>query len=124
LTDLIDLIGRPYRLGADGTEEDGAIDCIHLVYIALDRLGIETPQFKEVWYGQTVRQFGRDLLRWGDRVDRPQYDGDVLLLSEGSPVFAVFWNKGCLYISLHLNAVTWSPIGRESFSHCFRTKSV
>ena len=89
---MIDLIGRPYRLGANGTGADGAIDCIHLVYVVLDRLNMPTPKFKDDWYNQSVRQYGRDLLKWGSRIDQPGYDGDVLLLDQGDPVFAVVWS--------------------------------
>ena len=60
---MIDLIGRPYRLGANGTGADGAIDCIHLVYVVLERRNIPTPVFKDDWYNQSVRQYGRDLLK-------------------------------------------------------------
>jgi len=120
---VIDLIGRPYRLGADGTDPDGAIDCIHLVYTVLQRMEIPTPVFQADWYNQSVRQYGRDLLKWGIRVDEPQYDGDVLLLDQGDPVFAVVWSKGCLYINRHLKAVAWCPIGTVSGRYCFRLKS-
>ena len=120
---MIDLIGRPYRLGADGTGPDGAIDCIHLVYTVLERMEIPTPAFQADWYNQSVRQYGRDLLKWGTRVDEPQYDGDVLLLDQGDPVFAVVWSKGCLYINRHLKAVAWCPIGTMSRRYCFRLKS-
>ena len=120
---MIDLIGRPYRLGADGTDADGAIDCIHLVYVVLERMNIPRPEFKDDWYNQSVRQYGRDLLKWGTRVDQPQYDGDVLLLNQGDPVFAVVWSKGCLYVNRHLKAVAWCPIGTLSSSHCFRMKN-
>lgn len=120
---MIDLIGKPYRLGADGTGADGAIDCIHLVYEVLARLNIPTPKFQADWYNQSVRQYGRDLLKWGTRVEQPQYDGDVLLLNQGDPVFAVVWSRGCLYINRHLKAVAWCPIDGMSSSHCFRMKS-
>jgi len=120
---VIDLIGRPYRLGANGTGPDGAIDCIHLVYTVLQRMEIPTPVFQADWYNQSVRQYGRDLLKWGIRVDEPQYDGDVLLLDQGDPVFAVVWSKGCLYINRHLKAVAWCPIGTVSGRYCFRLKS-
>jgi hypothetical protein len=99
---VIDLIGRPYRLGADGTGADGAIDCIHLVYVVLERMNIPTPEFRDDWYNQSVRQYGRDLLKWGSRIDQPGYDGDVLLLDQ---------------------AVAWCPIDGVSNSHCFRMKS-
>ena len=120
---MIDLIGRPYRLGANGTGADGAIDCIHLVYVVQERLGIPMPPFKDEWYGQSIRQYGRDLLKWGSRIDQPGYDGDMLLLDQGNPVFAVVWSRGCLYINRHLKAVAWCPIGTVSSSHCFRMKS-
>ena len=120
---MIDLIGRPYRLGANGTGADGAIDCIHLVYVVQERLGIPMPPFKDEWYGQSIRQYGRDLLKWGSRIDEPGYDGDMLLLDQGNPVFAVVWSRGCLYINRHLKAVAWCPIGGVSSSHCFRMKN-
>lgn len=120
---MIDLIGRPYRLGADGSGEDGAIDCINLVYQVLERMDIPTPTFKADWYNQTVRQYGRDLLKWGVRISEPQYDGDVLLLDQGHPVFAVVWSGGCLYINQNLKAVAWCPLGGVSSSHCFRMRS-
>ena len=120
---MIDLIGRPYRLGADGTGADGAIDCIHLVYVVLERMNIPTPKFKNDWYNQSVRQYGRDLLKWGSRIDQPGYDGDVLLLDQGDPVFAVVWSRGCLYINRHLKAVAWCPIGTLSSRYYFRMKS-
>ena len=47
---MYDLIGRPYRLGANGTDPDGALDCIHLAYITLGRLAIPTPPFQSAWY--------------------------------------------------------------------------
>ena len=55
---MIDLIGRPYRLGADGTGADGAIDCIHLVYVVLERLNIPTPDFKDDWYNKVLSGMG------------------------------------------------------------------
>ena len=120
---MIDLIGRPYRLGANGTGADGAIDCIHLVYVVQERLGIPMPPFKDEWYGQSIRQYGRDLLKWGSRIDQPGYDGDMLLLDQGNPVFAVVWSRGCLYINRHLKAVAWCPIGTLSSRYYFRMKS-
>ena len=120
---MIDLIGRPYRLGANGTGADGAIDCIHLVYVVQERLGIPMPPFKDEWYGQSIRQYGRDLLKWGSRIDQPGYDGDMLLLDQGNPVFAVVWSRGCLYINRHLKAVAWCPIGTLSSRYYFRMRN-
>lgn len=121
---MIDLIGRPYRLGADGTDTDGAIDCIHLVYITLERMGIVTPEFDPTWYNNNKIQILRALCRWGDRVKCPQYDGDVLLLPQTVATFAVSWNQGCLYINQHLKAVAWCRLEHIQISRCFRTKNI
>jgi len=120
---VIDLIGKPYRYGADGTDPDGAIDCIHLVYTVLGRLEISTPAFKTDWYACGWRQISRDLLSWGKRIDIPSYDGDVLIIPQTAAAFAVAWSQGCLYINQDFKAVAWCPIGNLPYSHCFRTKS-
>jgi hypothetical protein len=117
---VTDLIGRPYQLGATGA--DGAIDCIHLVYTVLERLGIEAPPFKQSWYAASGRTIMRDLLRWGYRVDEPAYDGDVTLLAQHPAAFAVTWQTGLLYINQDLKAVAWCPIGKLPTRYCFRTR--
>ncbi len=48
MCDCADLVGMRYKLGADGS--NGEIDCIHLVYTVLERLGIPTPAFNDGWY--------------------------------------------------------------------------
>lgn len=119
---MIDLIGRPYRLGADGSDADGALDCIHLVFTALDRLGLPHPERRQEWYDG--KSFARDLLTWCRRIKAPGYDGDVLLLPQETTAFAVYWENGCLYINQHLKAVAWCPIGGVPSYRCFRLKSV
>ena len=121
MCDCSDLIGRPYRLGADGTRRE--IDCIHLVYKVLHRLAIPTPAFDPSWYDGNRRQIVRELRAWGNRVERPQYDGDVLLIPQQGWAFAVTWQKGILYINRHLNQVAWCPIAAIKPCHCFRSKN-
>lgn len=120
---MIDLIGRPYRYGADGTDPDGALDCIHLVYLALERLKIPTPPFNPAWYTSNTTTIARSLLHWGTRIDRPLYDGDIAVLFQAPSAFSVTWQNGILYINNHLERVAWSPIATLPPSHCFRTKS-
>jgi hypothetical protein len=115
-----DLIGRPYRLGADGTDADGAIDCIHMVYAALDDMGIATPTFNPDWYEASRRQIARDLLGWGRRIPKASYDGDVLLLQQDRPTFAVVWSQGTLYINPALEKVAWCRIEALLTYHAFR----
>ena len=120
---MIDLIGRPYRLGANGTDPDGALDCIHLVYTVLARLAIPTPDLDPGWYNGNKTQILRTLLIWGKRIDQPQYDGDVILLPQAAATFAVSWSKGCLYINQHLKAVAWSPLLPNPSHRYFRTRN-
>jgi hypothetical protein len=117
---VIDLIGKPYELGADGS--GNAIDCIHLVYTVLDRLAIPTPPFNNAWYQAGFRHIFRDLLTWGIRIDVPRYDGDVVLFGQETAAFAITWQTGLLYINQDLKAVAWCPIGTLPISYCFRTK--
>jgi hypothetical protein len=103
-----DLIGRPYRLGADGTDADGAIDCIHMVYAAQKDMNVVMPTFKTSWYEASRREIARDLLAWGRRIPKASYDGDILLLQQDQMAFAVAWSQGILYINNHLQKVAWS----------------
>ena len=121
MSDCADLVGMRYRLGADGT--NGEIDCIHLVYTVLERLDIVRPEFNEDWYNASSYKVLRDLLRWGVRVDRPEYDGDVLLMTQGTWAFAVVWLSGVLYINTELEKVSWCSLRQLSAYRCFRTKS-
>lgn len=110
----------PYRLGADGST--GEIDCIHLVYKVLDELDIETPNFDPQWYEASTKAVLRELLSWGDRVDRPTYDGEVILIPQDRWAFAAVWNQGILHISKLTNKVAWCPLHALSNVHCFRMK--
>jgi hypothetical protein len=118
---VIDLIGRPYRYGADGTDPDGALDCINLVFAVLSRLGLSHPKLRSEWYDG--KNIARDLLTWCRRIETPGYDGDILLLPQETTAFAVYWENGCLYINQHLKAVAWCPIAAVPINRCFRLKS-
>lgn len=118
MSDCSDLIGLRYRLGADGS--DGEIDCIHLVLMALDRMDIPRPAVKSEWYDERPVLICRDLLRWGNRIDRPQYDGDVILLRTERPTFAVAWQTGMLYVNQASEVVNWCRIEHLPRYHSFR----
>lgn len=120
MSNCADLIGLRYRLGADGS--NGEIDCIHLVYTALERMAIPTPAFNPAWYDASWPCIARALLAWGNRVERPSYDGDVLVLQQSTKGFAVAWHRGILYINRHSEQVAWCPVPAMSNYHCFRLK--
>jgi len=120
MSDCADLIGLRYRLGADGTNNE--IDCIHLVYTVLGRLQIPAPTFNPNWYTASKTSIARDLLRWGTRVKYPEYDGDVLLMTQGPWAFAVVWLNGVLYINTELEKVSWCSLQQLRSYRCFRMK--
>lgn len=120
MSECFDLIGLRYRLGADGS--NGEIDCIHLVYRALERMGIPTPPFRAEWYAMPTRAVLRDLLAWGYRVPQPAYDGDVVLCPQDRWAFAVTWDQGLLHINRGNEQVAWSPLASLTGGHCFRMK--
>lgn len=96
----------PFRLGGG----DGYIDCIQLVYAALDQMQIPTPVFEPRWYDQPRIRHLRDLMRWGNKVGGQSYDGDVLLFSGPGPMFGVVWQGGALHISQATRTVGWCPL--------------
>lgn len=118
MSDLTDLIGLQYELGADGSA--GTVDCIHLCLIALDRFGIARPPVNPRWYQMSRLEIGRELYRWGSRIGQPKYDGDILLLPQEAHAFGVTWQQGALYINGLSRAVQWCPLGLLPTCHCFR----
>ena len=113
--DLIDLIGTPYVYGQT--------DCIHLTLTALERMGIDAPPLDRRWYEMPIRQWARDLIKWGERVDRPSYDGDVIVSPE--PGFSVVWNQGILLTSQTAGKASWYPLKSMNslYSHTSTTSS-
>jgi hypothetical protein len=120
MCDCSDLIGRPYHLGADGTATE--IDCIHLVYTVLERLGIQTPEFNPAWYDSDLKTIIRAIKDWGNRVAQPEYDGDVVMLAHDHWAFGVTWQSGILYINRDLQKVAWCPLSTLPKCRCYRLK--
>ena len=101
MSDLFDLIGLPY--------EYGKTDCIYLTLKALERMGIDAPALNRDWYSMSYRSWAKDLIRWGDRVSEPLYDGDVIVCPEPAG-FCVVWNQGILQTNRSLGRATWFPL--------------
>ena len=108
------LIGRKYKYGSD--------DCIHLVFDALDLLGVDNPGVQADWYNMSPRQVLQQLDLYCDRLVSPSYDGDMVLLSVRPMAFGVLWQKGVLYINNSLSAVDWKPVASLSIRRSYRLK--
>lgn len=118
----LDLLGRPYELGADGTGADGAIDCIHLVYHVRQHLELDSPPFDEAWYSASKTTVLRALLGWGVRVQSPTYDGTVALVPQNSWAFGVTWMQGVMTIHSISRRVVWTPTAALQSAHYFWQK--
>lgn len=112
------LIGLNYKRGADGT--NGEIDCISLVFRALEALDFVPPPFKVEWYGMGPRGVLRELDAYAARVGQATYDGDIALLAGSWPAFGVTWQNGILYINHQLQRSDWKPVPSLSIRRSYR----
>ncbi|MFZ9260898.1 MAG: hypothetical protein ACO23G_10725 [Limnohabitans sp.] len=109
-------------MGADGSGEE--IDCIHLVYVALEAMEIPTPAFKDSWYEASRFAVIRDLREWGELVGDRTYTGDVAVFRQNDWTFGVVWRDGILHISPETERVSWCGMDRvKSNARFYRLKS-
>lgn len=114
------LIGLKYKHGADGKNSE--IDCISLVYRALEALDFTPPPFKVDWYNMGPRAVLRELETYAARIDRAVYDGDIALLAGSWPAFGVTWQNGILYINNELQRSDWKPVQSLSIRRSYRLR--
>ena len=106
------LIGLPYRLGAD-PEKHGATDCLNLCRAVLHWQGITTPTPRREWYRRLRRGdrqvFEEELSRWGEQCSAATV-GTIGLLTdpEQSCGLAAFYEDGWLQFSA-IKTVIWVP---------------
>jgi len=116
----IELIGLPYRLGAD-PERHGATDCIGLAIAVLNHYGVETPVPKRDWYRRLRRGddqvFEDELQRWGVKTSEPREGVVALCISSMGKGLAVFAEGG--WIAFNESTVHWSPIGALQVVACY-----
>ena len=108
------LIGLPYRLGADPVKH-GAGDCLSLVRTVLANYGFTVPQGQRDWYRRLKKQdysvFFQELNRWG--VESPPKLGTIgLCKSENGLGMASFYEDGWLSFQERFNesTVIWTPL--------------
>ncbi len=112
------LIGKEYGYGENGDK----VDCISLVFQALDAMGIENPGVQDVWYTMSTREIFGQISTYGYWVEKPVYDGDIVLFASDPLAFGVVWKAGILYINGTIMRVDWKPISYLSIRRCFRMK--
>ena len=117
------LIGLPYRLGAD-PENHGAGDCLSLCRTILKSYGINSPEPKRSWYRRLKKKdysiFTEELNRWG--VDSPPKLGAIALCKSNDGYgMAAFYEEGWLSYQKTLKGQTvmWSPLNALMVEGCY-----
>ena len=123
---VMQLIGLPYRLGAD-PERHGAADCLSLSKAVLAAYGIETPTPQREWYRRLKRGdtsvFQEELLRWGQQTTSPRIGAVGLCLSDNDAKgLATFWEDG--WIAFAGTRVKWSRIGALQVSAIYYPRNM
>jgi len=117
------LIGLPYRLGADPIKH-GAGDCLSLVRTVLANYGFTVPKGERDWYRRLRKKdysiFFEELNRWG--VDSPPKLGTIALCkSDDGYGMATFYEEGWLSYQKTLKGqmVMWSPLNVLMVEGCY-----
>ena len=111
MIDPVDLIGLPYRLGAD-PEKHGAADCLSLARHVVGHYGITLPPAQRSWYRRLRRKdysvFEEQLSLWGYRIDAPKVGSLALCKTDDGFALGAYWYDGCL--SFLGETVNWRPV--------------
>ena len=115
-----DLIGRPYRLGADFVSRPEG-DCLSLARFVLKSYGIRTPEPQRSWYRRLRRKdtqvFRDELERWGEVTTDLRCGVVALCQAENGYGMAVWFENG--WLSFVGSEVKWSTIGGLAVVECY-----
>ena len=117
------LIGLPYRLGADPVRH-GAGDCLSLVRTVVANYGFTVPKGKRDWYRRLRKKdysiFFEELNRWG--VESPPKLGAIALCKSNDGYgMAAYYEEGWLSYQKRLEelVVIWSPLDNLMVEGCY-----
>jgi cell wall-associated NlpC family hydrolase len=117
------LIGLPYRLGADPVKH-GAGDCLSLVRTVLANYGFTVPQGQRDWYRRLKKQdysvFFQELNRWGVE-STPKLGTIGLCKSEDGYGMAAWYEEGWISYQKTLGGqvVIWCPLNNLLVKGCY-----
>ena len=117
------LIGLPYRLGADpATHRAG--DCLSLVRTVVANYGFTVPKGERDWYRRLRKKdysiFFEELNRWG--VESPPKLGAIALCKSNNGYgMAAYYEEGWLSYQKRLeeSVVIWSPLDNLMVEGCY-----
>lgn len=108
----LDLIGLPYRLGADPDKHQAA-DCLSLACVVLRNYGLHPPTPKREWYRRLrkgdYQVFEDELSRFCEQVTSTKVGVVALCDAPTGVCLATFFESG--WLSFVESEVKWSPIG-------------
>ena len=117
------LIGLPYRLGADPVKH-GAGDCLSLVRTVVANYGLTVPKGERDWYRRLRKKdysiFFEELNRWG--VESPPKLGAIALCKSNDGYgMAAYYEDGWLNYQKRLEelVVIWSPLDNLMVEGCY-----
>ena len=105
------LIGLPYRLGADPIKHHAA-DCLSLERTVLKHYGIKSPEPTRDWYRRVRKKdfdiFKEELEKWGNETKQFNIGTVALCKSKNGFCLAVYYEEG--WINCGESEVRWSPL--------------
>ena len=114
------LIGLPYRLGADPVKHHAA-DCLSLARTVLSHYGINSPEPTRDWYRRFRKKdykiFKEELERWGNETKQFNIGTVALCKSKYGFGLAVYYEEG--WINCGESEVRWSPLDGLEVVGCY-----
>jgi len=114
------LIGLPYRLGADPIKHHAA-DCVSLARTVLKYYGISSPKPTRDWYRRVRKKdfdiFKEELEKWGNKTKQFNIGTVALCKSNNGFGLAVYYEEG--WISCGESEVRWSPLDGLEVVGCY-----
>ena len=118
----LDLIGLPYRLGAD-PERHGAADCLTLARYVLKTYGIDSPQGNRSWYRRLRKKdysiFREQLELWGTPTDTVKVGTVALCRTSNGLGMATFIDDYPGWLSFCGTEVVWSQAEALNIEACY-----
>ena len=114
------LIGLPYRLGADPVKHHAA-DFLALARTVLKHYGINSPEPTRDWYRRFRKKdykiFKEKLERWGNETKQFNIGTVALCKSKYGFGLAVYYEEG--WINCGESEVRWSPLDGLEVVECY-----
>jgi len=89
----------------------------------MQAMGLDAPSDQPDWYSLGIKGILREVKKYGDEVDTPAYDGDVVLLASDPPALGVKWQDGILYLNRLTGRADWKPLLALTILRSYRMKS-